>query len=253
MNIDEYRALKAQEQSQTKTEETAQPTQPTTPEPTPPATETQEQPKIPDKVTIDGIGELSIDEIKNGYLRNADYTRKTQELSQLRKQAEQAMKVYESVKQNPDLLSTVSQHVEIPQENEFQQKYFDLLVEREIETLEKKYPDFNSQTALDLVIHKRATNLEDAYKIIKADELAKSQSQPQSIDIETLKQQIRNDLLKELESTNSATQTIITTNDKPAIIPDTTPRLNEAELEFCRKTGTDPGEYAKWRDWGKKK
>lgn len=55
----------------------------------------EEQTEAPDEqiddepeatILIEGIGEVALSEIQNGYLRQSDYTRKTQEISELRKQ-----------------------------------------------------------------------------------------------------------------------------------------------------------------------
>jgi len=47
----------------------------------------QEQSKIEETVEIDGE-KISLEELKKGYMRQKDYTKKTQEISALKKQAE---------------------------------------------------------------------------------------------------------------------------------------------------------------------
>jgi hypothetical protein len=60
----------------------------TTPSPTAPATQPSVTPPAPTKVAIEGVGEVDVDELKKGYLRQQDYTRKTQELAAERQRME---------------------------------------------------------------------------------------------------------------------------------------------------------------------
>ena len=75
----------------------------------PPESTEETKPTIPDKIQIDGIGEVTIDELKSGYLRIQDYTKKTQEVSRKRKENEEAISFYEEIKRNPQLLNSNSQ------------------------------------------------------------------------------------------------------------------------------------------------
>lgn len=61
-----------------------------------------EQPQIGDSTMVEfGDGEISIGELKNGYMRQEDYTKKTQETSEQRKEAEQALTLYRALQENP--------------------------------------------------------------------------------------------------------------------------------------------------------
>ena len=54
-------------------------------------------------VKIDGREErVSLDELQNGYQRQADYTRKTQELASERKRLEQAEAIVSSLESDPE-------------------------------------------------------------------------------------------------------------------------------------------------------
>lgn len=60
------------------------------------------EPEAEDNFTLPGIDEpVSLEELKDGYLRQADYTRKTQELAAQRKDAEQAMRFWEVFTSRP--------------------------------------------------------------------------------------------------------------------------------------------------------
>lgn len=52
------------------------------------------------RVEVDGE-ELSLQDLKDGYLRRKDYTQKTQELAELRKEAQNALELYELLKKDP--------------------------------------------------------------------------------------------------------------------------------------------------------
>ena len=146
MNLDEFRALKAQEESQ-KIEETqvAKEEVKTEPTQTEEAIETKSEETNPNEIEIDGIGKVEISELKNGYLRQSDYTKKTQEVSKLRKEAEEAMKIADFVKSNPHLAQSVGIEPVNPFMNkisELEEQLYDMKLEKEIETLANKYSDF---------------------------------------------------------------------------------------------------------------
>lgn len=52
-------------------------------------------------VEVEGLGEVTLQEMRDGYLRQADYTRKTQELASERKLAAEAVEFYTSFKEDP--------------------------------------------------------------------------------------------------------------------------------------------------------
>lgn len=99
----------------------------------------------PNEIEIDGIGKVEINELKNGYLRQSDYTKKTQEVSKLRKEAEEAMKIADFVKSNPQLAQSIGVEPTNPFMNkisELEEQLYDMKLEKEIETLTNKYSDF---------------------------------------------------------------------------------------------------------------
>lgn len=84
--------------------------------------EPTEQPLFNDDMEIDlgeGRNPVKLAELKNGYLRQSDYTKKTQELSAQRQEFEALQQEYEPVKgwldyiqQNPYLFNTINQAIE---------------------------------------------------------------------------------------------------------------------------------------------
>lgn len=264
MNIMEYRAMKEAEASA--------PAVPTQPEPTPPATPPSPEvttptptetpatpastpaPTVPDKVTIDGVGEVTLDELKNGYLRQSDYTKKTQEVSNQRKEAEQALLLMNQLKQNPQLAQQVGQHTQLPPSVdpatsrvvELENKLYDMMLDQEISKLSQKYTDFEVRDVLNVAHEKGLTNLEDAYLLAKSRK-APATPAPQ-VNQEELKQQLRAQILAEIESERNATHTIISSNGNSAPQTDNTPKITADEQKVARMMKMSDGDYVKWRD-----
>jgi hypothetical protein len=267
MNIDQYRAMVAQEQAQKdsgKEQPNVQATQTpnvdqtpqtqTTQETTTPSTETTTQ-TTPSKITIDGLGEVTLDELKNGYLRQSDYTKKTQEIAKTKKELEEAEVLYRTVKSNPMLAQQLAQTTGLPPSvdpatakvAELENKLYDLMLEREIDSLSSKYNDFDVREVLNEAHQKGITNLEDAYFAVKG---RKSSSTPATstpaVDVEALKQQLRNELLQEIQG-SADTSTIIRGNDRPPSQQEA-PKISAGEVKVASMMRMTPEEYIKWRD-----
>lgn len=266
MNIDEYRAMKAQEEEATPPTEQTKPletqnTSTSPPETTPekpsktPETTEQTKPTIPDKIQIDGIGEVTIDELKNGYLRTQDYTKKTQEVSRMRKENEEAISFYEQIKQNPQLLQQIAKgETPVPHQIdplhaklfELEAALYDMRLENEISRLQSKYPDFEVREVLEIAHEKKMLNLEDAYLISKSSK----PSTPTNAD--ELKKQLREEILKEIEAEKNTTTTVITPGNSGTVYEDNAPKLTEAEKKVAsrmfRKAKDPYAEYEKWKN-----
>ena len=245
MNLDEFRALKAQEESQ-KTEETQVAKEEVKTEPTQ-TEEIKVEETNPNEIEIDGLGKVEINELKNGYLRQSDYTKKTQEISKLRKEAEEAMKIAEFVKSNPQLAQSIGVEPVNPFMNkisELEEQLYDMKLEKEIETLTNKYSDFEVLEVLQVAHDKGLTNLEDAYKIVKSN---KPVIQP-SVNIDEIREQIKNELLKEFGvDENTKIKTVISSGAN-AQITNNAPSISEAEAKVAMFMKLTPEEYIKWRD-----
>lgn len=143
--------------------------------------------------------QVPLSEAIAGYQRQADYTRKTQELSQQREQVQFAASLASALEADPaktlDLLSShygisrqaAAQMVE--QEPEYldpiEQKYRELdkrigqfeeyqnkqAVEREILDLQSKYGDFDPREVVTLALAKGTTDLEGTYKQLAFDKM----------------------------------------------------------------------------------
>lgn len=248
MNIDQYRAIKAQEASAPPTTSAPPQSEPEKQVNTEPVQE-ETKPTAPEKVTIEGVGEVSFDELKKGYLRQSDYTKKTQELANKRKEAEQALALMEQLKTNPQAIESLKQNIPavgqldptVQALRQMQDQIYDLKLENEIKTLQGKYADFEVLDVLKVAQENQMDNLEKAYK------LWKSESQPQTTNIEQLKAQIRQELLKEFGVKDEALETTITTGGAPPQVNEG-PKLSAAEKRVAYNLKMSEAEYAKWRD-----
>lgn len=261
--------MKAQQEEATPpTEQTKPPTEQTKPPETenipanpltnpskPPETTEETKPTIPDKIQIDGIGEVTIDELKNGYLRTQDYTKKTQEVSRKRKENEEAISFYEEIKRNPQLLQQIaSGQSPTPYQLdplqakilELEASLYDMRLENEISRLQSKYPDFEVREVLEIAHEKKMLNLEDAYL------LSKSAKSSEPVNTDELKKQLREEILKELEAEKDTTTTVITPGNSGTVYKDNAPKLTEAEKKVASRmfrNAKDPyAEYEKWKN-----
>lgn len=258
MNLDEYRALKAQEEKQGaepdaqvdtsttvepgKVEET--PVQSTTP-PEQQGAQTEVQ-----SVTIEGIGEIPIEEIKQIYSAKSELTQKATELQLKEQQFQLANQYYDALQKNPDEAKKFADENGLeylsPQEAELQRvkaQYDELIVKQEVALMKTKYSDFDESEVLKIAVEKKFDNLEDAYTFHKA----KQGTSSAPADIDSIKEQIRQEILAELQS-NQGTGSIIGQRGAQRPVQDDSPTLSNAELKVAQGLGMTPKEYAKWRD-----
>lgn len=276
MNIDEYRALKAEEaleeQQQTDSQEGEQLNaqaqhQPTTGaeeiiqteeqinqdtqiQEAPPEATREQGSNLPEFVEVNGE-QVPLDELKNGFMRQSDYTRKTQELARNKEQIEIAQKYYQAVNNDPELAKRIAEEHNLPyispsdaRVKELEAKYNDLLLQQEISNLESKYDDFDTRAVVQTAYEKNITNLEDAYLLMKAANQKETPAQ-ETIDIEALKEQIRQELLSELKS-NTDTTSVIGTGGVATPVTDNEPQLTPAQARVAANMGMSAKEYAKW-------
>ena len=170
-------------------------------------------------VKLDGEElQVPLSEAIAGYQRQADYTRKTQELSQQREQVQFATALQAALDSDPaSTLELLSQHYGISkkaaaemmeQEDEYldpvEKKYRELdrriaqfeesqnqqLIEREIQGLQSKYGDFDVKEVVTLAIQRGTTDLEGTYKQLAFDKMVAQK------ELEELGQQRRSEIEK---------------------------------------------------------
>lgn len=268
MNIEEYRAMKAQmEAEEAKETEQAQEKveQPEEVEKVEEETKTEEvvegaieetEETKPITVEIDGK-EVTIDELKNGYLRQSDYTKKTQELSRQRDETKEAVNFYEYLKQNPHIAKQIQENGgQVPDRvdpslskvKELEDKMYDMILEKEIETLQSKYDDFEVREVLEVASSKGIVNLEDAYFLTKATKSPSKTSSQETLDVNKVKDDLRKEILKEIEAERDSTQTIISTNSQTSVGDVKLPEISKQEAHIAKMMGMGEEEYIRWRD-----
>lgn len=260
MNIDEYLAIKNDEAKgdgvDAQVEQDAvvvtQENQQETPETTIPVQqEPIEQTQVQTGEQTETTPQVSYDE----------FTKTQQELEQLRQtasqlqtqaqQAQVAQQYYDKIMADPGYAKVFAEKNGLeyidPQQQaviQLEQRYNDLLLQREIENMQIKYSDFNAEEVIKLAVDKGLNNLEDAYVLSKAT----APSKPNELDVASIKEQIRQEVLNELQS-NVDTSTLVGASGggaKP--VTDDTPKLSPAELRVAQNMKMSPQEYAKWRN-----
>jgi hypothetical protein len=138
-------------------------------------------------VKVGGAEErVPLAELRNGYMRQADYTRKTQELSQARKDAEWAAAMRSAFASDPQgTLTALAEHLGVslgnPQVNDvydddpriqtleqkiaaFERQQAQAKLERELDSLASRFDDFDRDAVVRFAVANRLDNLELAYK-----------------------------------------------------------------------------------------
>ena len=161
------------------------------------STEVPEEPGY--VVKIDGEEQqVTLEELQNGYQRQADYTRKTQEIAVERERLQQAEAIVSALENDPSgTLQTLARSFNVdtfdqPQTNEdgyeldaTEKKLVELesklakqeqaqrvqQVEREVDTLQEKYGEFDRQELLNHALKNGIPNLEAAYTHMRFNEV----------------------------------------------------------------------------------
>lgn len=273
MNLLEYRAMKAQEQQTDTTPNTeVQPHAQTEQVPTesvqPGVQETPQsesaQPNVgteestpsqpsaePNPQVFEINGEkVSLEELQKGYLRQSDYTRKTQEVARKERELATAQQIMEQMESNPELAAQVGYDPNKAHMDKLQAELFDLRLAQEVNTLSTKYADFDVNEVFNFALERKMENIEDAYLLNKQykelnapQQVNNTQPAPpaQAVDVEALKAQIRAELLAEQN-----TSTIISGGGS-APTPEANVQLTPDELKVAKAFRMTPDEYAKWR------
>jgi hypothetical protein len=188
--------------------------------------------KSVDKFNIDGE-EFTVDQIKewkqNG-LRQADYTKKTQELAEQRK----ALKV-----EIPEVDETSPNERLQKIERDIATKELDL----EITNFKIKYPDFDEIAVLTEAEKRGIYDLDFIYKALRT-EVPSAQ-----LDIEALKakaiEDYKNEIVVKKQINKDLTGDSIVSSVPGKVAIDYEGELSFSELEFCKRRGWTPEQYVK--------
>ena len=163
------------------------------------STEVQQEPAY--TVKIDGEEQqVTLEELQNGYQRQADYTRKTQEVAAEKERLQQAEAIVSALEYDPHgTLQTLARSYNvdygIPQQSQNNDDYEEVdpvqskiselenkiarqeqaqrvqQVEREVKTLQEKYGEFDRQELLNHALKNGIPNLEAAYTHLRFNEV----------------------------------------------------------------------------------
>ena len=224
--------------------------------PTTDATETSTETEIftqTDKFNIPGLGELTADEItewKNGSLRQADYTRKTQELAKQREENQAAQELFQYLQANPALVEAMRQAEQNPNsvvfknaptaENQmirniaYKQREFE--TDMKLAQLRQTYGDVDEVALLNKAAELRTDDLEFVYKAISYDN--------NNIDKQALINEAKEQLKAELSANKNAVGTTVTTTQTAPVQNQRT--LTADEKRVAAGMGMSEADYLKW-------
>lgn len=182
----------------------------------------QDTPQVtPDKVHIPEVGEFSVDEIKQW---QAHYQQ------QLREMVTQPH-VEQPIEQPMQPINPVEQRIA-----ELEQRLADKELEETLANLKQKYADFDETTVLKTAYEKGLTDLEFVYKATRAEK---------QVDVESIKEQLRAEIMAELTANKAETSTIIASNNVP--MQSEKVELQPHELAIAEEFGLTPEEYLQYR------
>ena len=217
-------------------------------------TEEVEVDNQPDTVHIEGFGDYTLDELKefkNGYLRQSDYTRKTQELARQREEANDALEVYEYLRNNPHLVNALMQMdngqvnpvvQKATPENAMMQQILHtqkaMEIEMKLNDLKSKYGNDIDEVALFQKANQLKTeDLEFVYKALQYDNLVAQQA--------SAVQAAATQMQAEIDANKSAVSTIVGTNQSAVTRPQKS--LTDAEKRVAAQMGISEADYLKWK------
>lgn len=224
-----------------------------------------EVPNQPSKYNIEGIGEVSEEDIKEwhqGNLRQSDYTRKTQALAKEREDAKDALELYEYLKANPEIAKRLKQGDEDDDEildkeiegkvsrlspemqrlEQLERKIAQDELTKELNELKAKYPDFDDIKVLTEAQKRGIDDLEFIYNATRGEK------KTMDIDVEKIKAdavaEAKKQIMEELKNNSSATETII---DNGKVQVTQTPKtLTPAQKRVAEGMGVSEEDYLKY-------
>ena len=272
MNLDEYRAMVEEEKNQsTQTEvvENAQ-TEPSAiesvPQAEPEATEvqpvdaeptsqetTQIEPEVPtsDVYRVDDR-EYTKSQVEEALTLQSKFIEERKALEEQKREMALQQQYYEAIQKDEAFAQKFAETYNLPFLTKEQQEikklndnYNMLLVKNELAELKANYGDVNEREVIEFAVQRNLATLDDAYNLLQV-EKQRVNPRSEAVDVEALKEQIRQEVQRELES-KVDTGTIISSRNTTKPVTDDTPTLSPQELKVARNLKMSPTEYAKWR------
>lgn len=255
MNIEQYRALKEEETLEEQPiPEDVEETKPIEEETNIEEEVDVEKPEdVPQYVEIDGEN-IDINELRNGYLRQSDYTKKTQKLANEKREIEEALVFYNEVKNNPDAIESLRASTNIPRMADpnqmhlakLEEELYDMKLENEINLMQSKYEDFEVRDVLQFASEKKMDNLEDAYHLLKSRNPTSKSQETNNVDVEQMKADLKKEIMAEMNE--DSTGSIISSKQSNKIPTTEEVKISSKEKEIASAMGMTNKDYAKWRD-----
>lgn len=204
-------------------------------------------------LNIEGLGEVSLDDIKEwqkGYLRQSDYTKKTQNLAMQRAEAQEAIQLYNFLQNNPQVydklleldqpgqLNTSLQRQQPDMLKELWYNQKSMQIDMQMNYLREKYGDIDEVSVFNKAAELGTEDLEEAYKIVAFDGTG--------IDRQQMLQELKEELQKELQANRQATRTVVSAGSQRRV--ENVTNLTDEEIRVALNMGLTEAEYAKWKN-----
>lgn len=209
----------------------------------------------PSNYEIDGIGEVSKEQIKEWYEKaNKKEEPRVEEITEREysQEVKDALELYKYLENNPHLIQSLQNGNQqayqemrnlVPDETMKRLQELEEYVENQryesyVNGLKTKYSDFNEDAVLEYAQEHDVLDLEVAYKAMKADKTKEP-------NMDELRAQIRQEIMEELKNNSLQTQSIISSSDQTNSVKEEV-QLSAQEMRVARGLGMSPSEYAKW-------
>lgn len=214
---------------------------------------TEETPEV-STYEIPGVGNVSAEEVrewKNGWLRQSDYTRKTQQLASERERLRDAETLFNYISEHPELIDTIRQtpvgnNPAIDNASPDRQMLREVLYnQKSLETdlklnqLRQQYGDIDEVAILNKAAELRTEDLDFVYKgLLSEQRVDVDEIRRQAI--EEAKEQLRNEL--EADKNSVGNTTVSSKQSAPVQKAVLTPE----QKRVAHGMGLSEEEYAKW-------
>lgn len=228
-----------------------QPTNDVTPEP-------EAQPTYPEYVEVNGE-KIPFNEVTNGYMRQSDYTRKTQEIAKQRQEMQDALELVDYLKENPHVAQRLVEAQQstgqaTPQQGnnpgvvdkfnpamkeieEIKNELFMDKLDREINTLKTKYPDFNEVEVLNRASELGVNDLEFVYNAMRGQNL-------DNVVEQRVKEALSQAQAQQQKQNEVVSKTLISGGDQSN---NNSHGLSDIEMKMADKLGMSYEDYSKWK------
>ena len=206
-----------------------------------------EQPSEPQKFNINGQ-ELTLEEIKTGYMRQQDYITQREELNKLREESKQALDLVDYLKKNPNLAQKLMEEPEAKEVSNvvnpameriqaLEKQLFVQNLDNQISQLKSKYKDFNEVEVLNKAVQMGVKDLEFVYNGMRGANI-------EQLIAQQVKEQLAQATQK-MQKNAQATRTVVGTTTQKQVT--TTHNLTQQEMRVADLMGMSYEDYAKYK------